>query len=134
MTHFTYVQRTGDLYDPDGTFMARGYSGDAANFNNPAAQALRAEGPIPVGAYTIGDPIDPPDHLGPLAMPLTPNAGTNTLGRSSFFMHGDNRAANHTASHGCIIMGRAVRQAVLDSPEDQLLVVAEESDIKGSIE
>lgn len=133
MTHFTYVQRTGDLYEPDGTFMARGYSGDRAHFNDPAAETMRGEGPIPTGMYTIGDPQDPVGHLGPIAMPLIPNAETDTHGRSAFFMHGDNTAANHTASHGCIIMGRVIRQHVLDSPEDQLLVVAEENELKGQI-
>lgn len=118
-----YVQSSGDL-SHNGVHVGTGYSGHGIGLNNHAQEATHGVGPIPVGAYHIGPPKSPPDHLGPLAMPLTPKPGNDAHGRSAFFMHGDNAAANHTASDGCIIMSRAVRQAVADSPDRDLEVIA----------
>ena len=119
---WTYQQSTGFLTAPDGTFEGQGYSGHGDGLNNPAVEADQGIGPIPAGAWTIGPAIDPPDHLGPMAMPLTPN-GFDPHGRSAFFMHGDNSLGNESASHGCIVMGRAIRQAVYDSPDCDLTVI-----------
>ena len=107
---FTYQQTTGHL-DGDGVAGA-GYSGHGAGLNNPAMEAVHGVGPIPAGRYRIGPPKDPVDHLGPLAMPLTPIDGNDAHGRSAFFLHGDNAEANHTASDGCVIMGPTIRAAV----------------------
>lgn len=120
MTWF-YSQSTGEL-SRDGLHVGAGYSGIGAGLNNPAMQAEHDVGPIPTGGWIIGAPLDPPDHLGPIAMPLTPAAGNAAFGRSAFFMHGDNHAANHTASNGCIIMGPAIRRAVRDSGDRGLTV------------
>lgn len=112
---FRYQQSTGQLFRiEDGGAVLEGvcYSGHGQGLNQPGAQTIRSVGPIPQGDYTIGAPRDPPDHLGPLAMPLSPLKTTNTFGRSGFFLHGDNGALNHTASDGCIVAGRAIRQAV----------------------
>ncbi|HXJ61911.1 MAG TPA: tlde1 domain-containing protein [Verrucomicrobiae bacterium] len=128
---FTYVQRTGSLYGPDGALLARGYSGHGPGLNAPGMQNVHATGPIPVGRYLIRDPQDPVGHLGPIAMPLEPELANEMHGRSGFYIHGDNAAANHTASDGCLIFPRVIRQDIRDSPEDQLVVVAEEKDVKG---
>ena len=101
-----------------------GYSGHDSGVNNPKMVDDPGIGPIPPGVYTIGDPLDPPDHLGPLAMPLTPASTNRMYDRSAFFIHGDNALLNHSASHGCIILSHEVRQAVADDDDDQLVVVA----------
>jgi hypothetical protein len=120
---WTYQQSTGQLRK-DGALVGTGYSGHGDGVNNPAAQNEQRIGPIPQGVYRIGAPLDPPDHLGPLAMPLTAQPGTETFGRSAFFMHGDNSQGNESASEGCIIMARLIRQTVAASPDRDLTVVA----------
>lgn len=128
MTWF-YVQSTGELHEPSGKTLAKGYSGNTAGLNNPSAQARIGVGPIPVGEYTVGPPHVPVDHLGPVALPLWPAPANNMHGRSGFFMHGDNAAMNHTASHGCIIMPPIVRRAVNASADKRLHVVAIPADL-----
>lgn len=118
-----YQQSTGKL-SKNGVAVGTGYSGLGAGLNNPADQAIEGEGPIPQGLYGIGTPLDPPDHLGPLAMPLTPLPGTDTFGRSAFFIHGDNAGADHTASHGCVIMDRPIRADIATTGDDRLEVIA----------
>jgi hypothetical protein len=120
---WTYQQSTGHL-SRDGKLIATGYSGHGAGLNNPAMQYVEGVGPLPQGEYLIGAPHNPIDHLGPIAMPLTAKAGTDTRGRSAFFMHGDNAAADHSASDGCIIMPPQVRAAVRDSGDHDLTVIA----------
>ena len=118
-----YEQSTGQL-SLDGAVIGVGYSGHGAGLDNPALEGDRGVGPIPCGTWTVGDPKDPPDHLGPFAMPLTPDEATDTLGRSGFFIHGDNPAMDHTASDGCIILGRVIRTQIAASADRQLEVVA----------
>ena len=125
---WTYIIRTGHLYAPDGTLAGTGYSGHGASLNDPARTNRKAEGPIPAGEWDIGDDYDSPGHLGPVVMALTPIPGTEVFGRSLFRLHGDNGAANHTASDGCIIMSRTIREAVANSEDASLTVVAEEED------
>jgi hypothetical protein len=55
-------------------------------------------------------------------MPLTPSG--DTFGRSDFFIHGDNAQLNHSASDGCIILVREIRQQIVDSLDSDLQVVA----------
>ncbi|MGF6922638.1 hypothetical protein OKW41_007926 [Paraburkholderia sp. UCT70] len=56
-------------------------------------------------------------------MPLTPNPGTHTFGRDTFFMHGDSKSHPGSASNGCIvIVDRAVRERVWSSGDRQLRV------------
>lgn len=120
---WTYQQSTGRL-SHDGALVATGYSGHGPGLNNPAEEAVQGVGPIPAGAYVIGPPKNPIDHLGPIAMPLIPGLNNRAHGRSAFFMHGDNAEANHTASDGCIIMPPQVRTAVRDSGDHALTVIA----------
>jgi hypothetical protein len=111
-----YVQSTGELMAPDGTHAGTGYSGFAAGKNNPAAQNQVGVGPIPCGMYTIGAPqCVPPDKAGPhgpFILPLTPDPANQMFGRAGFLMHGDSIATPGTASHGCIIQERPVRERV----------------------
>jgi hypothetical protein len=117
----TYRQSTGELTGADGTLIGKGYSGHDAGLNNPAMEADPGVGPIPAGNWHIGAPLDPPDHLGPVAMPLSP-VGFDPHGRSAFFMHGDNSLDDESASHGCIVMPRYARDCI-DAGDDRDLVV-----------
>jgi hypothetical protein len=121
---FTF-DRTGSLFldAAGGILWHDAYSGHGDGLNNPAMQAVRNVGPIPAGLWHIGRPVTPPNHLGPLAMPLTPEPGTDALGRDGFFIHGDNEAGNYTASDGCVVLPRAARWAVAESDDRTLLVV-----------
>lgn len=115
-----YEQRSGKLRRND-TLVTTGYSGFSAGKNDPLAQHQVGIGPIPQGAYWIGDPFDSPSH-GPHVMRLISVNGTQTFGRNGFLIHGDSQEAPGTASHGCIVVGRKVREAISDS-RDSLLVV-----------
>lgn len=125
---FTYVQATGNLYDANGVRLGTGYSGRGSGLDNPAAENERAVGPIPCGRYRIGPARKPIDHLGPLAMPLDPDPSNEMVGRSGFFIHGDNAALDHSASDGCVILARPLRQLIDDSSDDILDVVPNEAD------
>lgn len=126
---FTYVQRTGSIYWPDGKKMGIGYSGHGTGLNNPDMQASVGIGPLPIGIYFIAPPHTPVDHLGPVALPLVPDKGNNMHGRSGFLIHGDNWAMNHTASNGCVILSRGFREMISGTNDKVLRVVAEDEDV-----
>lgn len=117
---YVYSQSTGELLH-DEAFEGTGYSGTEAGRNNPTMQNVEGVGPTPQGVYTIGPAYDDP-HLGPCVMHLDPVAGTNTFGRSLFRIHGDN--ARHDASHGCIILGPAIRHLIANGSDKVLTVIA----------
>ena len=120
---WTYAQKTGELQQ-DGKHIAVGYSGAGAGKNNPAMESVRDVGPIPCGDWTIvGPPVDTPDH-GLYVLKLQPNAETDTFGRTGFLMHGDSKESPGCASHGCVIMPRAVREQVWTSGDRDFEVVA----------
>jgi hypothetical protein len=122
---WTYAQKTGALRQPNGKVVAKGYSGFDNGKNNPAMQAIHDVGPIPQGEWTItGPPFNTPEH-GPFVLRLLPSTTTNTFERSGFLMHGDSIHAPGTASRGCIIMPRTVREQVWNSGDTELEVVAE---------
>ncbi len=118
---WTYTQVNGRL-EKDGELIATGYSGFGAGKNNPAMQNVPNIGPIPLGEYEIGPPHDTVTH-GPHVMALTPSAGTNTFGRDGFLIHGDSKVSPGTASHGCIILPRVVREQISVSGEMRVQVV-----------
>lgn len=122
-SHWTYVQKTGQLVDPAGRLAGTGYSGHGPGLNNPGAQELRGLGPIPVGRYAIGEPYAHP-MLGPVVMKLDAQSGTECFGRSLFRIHGDNPRMNHTASDGCVILSRSLRDLITASGVHELVVVA----------
>jgi hypothetical protein len=130
MAH-SYEQRSG-RWQHEGELLGVGYSGlddgdgiaePGEGQNDPSKQAVRNIGPIPAGAYWIGEPFT---HAtaGQLTMRLEPMPGTETFGRSGFLIHGDSKKKG-TASHGCIVLPRAVRLRIAVSPDRQLLVVAD---------
>lgn len=118
---WTYHQSDGDLY-LGGEYEGRGYSGHGAGLNNGVLEAKVGVGPIPKGRWTIG-PAHLSQQTGPVTMALAPN-GHSAHGRSAFEIHGDNRQMNHSASDGCIILGRAIRDKIAASGDHDLDVVA----------
>ena len=69
-------------------------------------------GPIPRGAWRIEPFRDDPGGKGPVVAHLTPIEGTETFGRAGFMIHGDNSALNHSASEGCIVAPRFIRDQI----------------------
>jgi hypothetical protein len=116
-----YDQATGALSRDDKP-VAEGYSGFGDGKDNPVMQNVPDTGPIPRGVYAIGPPHDTTTH-GPHVMALTPVDGTDTFGRSGFLIHGDSIEHPGTASHGCIILARAIRDEIASSGDNQIQVV-----------
>jgi hypothetical protein len=119
---WTYKQSTGELLR-DENLIATGYSGFGEGKNNSSLQHVQGVGPIPIGMYVIGKPYDTVDH-GPHVLRLIPLLPSQTFGRSGFLMHGDSKEHPGTASHGCIIMPRAIREQVAASGDHDLKVIA----------
>lgn len=115
---WTYAVASGALAR-DGEPCGAGYSGFGEGRNNIEKVKVPMVGPIPPGRYRIGPAYRHP-RLGPVTMNLDPLSGTEMFGRSLFRIHGDNAA--HDASHGCIILSRALRDAIAAGP-DRLLDV-----------
>jgi len=128
---WVYVQSTGAFYDPDGNLLENGHAGhhekDASNNfiyrNQPDKETVKNRGPIPRGQWKIGGYTS---NKGPLTITLTP-VGHNAHGRTDFRIHGNN--STNTASEGCIIVSRKVRQAVVNSSDKQLEVVGYEYEL-----
>jgi hypothetical protein len=120
-----YQQSTGKMLDPNGLIIGYGYSGKGVSKNNPEAQTLPNFGPIPEGYYNIGEPHDTVTH-GPFVLPLTPDPQNKMFGRSAFLIHGDSVVHPGTASEGCIIMPRSVREDIAKSVDKLLTVVSGE--------
>jgi hypothetical protein len=120
-------QSAGEL-SRDGKFVSRGYSGHGRGKNNPALQGVVGVGPIPAGRWRIGAPYDS-DRVGRYALRLEAvdaKPGDDVeerTGRGAFRIHGDSVSAPGTASHGCIILPRAVREAIWKSGDRDLEVV-----------
>lgn len=118
---WTYSQASGNL-SHDGELVATGYSGAGEGKNNPAMQEVHNVGPIPVGSYTIEEPINTKTH-GPYAMHLIPGAENEMFGRSAFLIHGDSVVRPGTASEGCVILPRPIREQIWNSGDRVLEVV-----------
>lgn len=118
---WTYHQRSGAFHDPMGTLMFNGYSGHGEGVNNPALETKPNVGPIPKGLWTIG-PAFAHQVLGPVSMRLAMQRGS-TFGRTAFLIHGDNGRNDRSASEGCIILPRLIRERVAASQDRALLVV-----------
>lgn len=119
-----YQQSTGELTNPSGDVVGTGYSGNGTDLNSPAGQSNIGHGPIPQGYWTIGR-FETYPHLGEMAAPLIPQAGNDMDGREGgFFVHGDNKLGNQTASDGCVVLSRGLRQQMSASLDRTLLVIA----------
>ena len=118
---YSYQQSTGIL-SKDGVTLGIGYSGCKLGLNNPAMQDVANVGPCPQGLYTIGPDFTDPEK-GPIVMHLVPDSANQMFGRSAFMLHGDNMLMNHSASEGCIILDRALREIIATDTDKQLTVV-----------
>jgi len=115
-----YHQKSGELFY-NGEFVKTGYSGKGAGKNNPELEDTPKVGPIPCGHYSIG-PAFTHASKGPVVMRLTP-VGHDACGRTGFLIHGDSRSHPGTASEGCIILERAIRESIATSQDTALEVV-----------
>lgn len=120
---FEFSQSTGEMTQNGGAMVdgSKCYSGTGDGRNNPDMEDTPDVGPIPQGKYRIGPAFDG-EHMGPMVMRLVPLPGTDMLGRSGFFVHGNDK--KNDASHGCIVAPPLVRAAIARS-QDRILVVTE---------
>lgn len=113
-TSLVYNSSTGafGVEDAVGMFVPlfRGYSGAGLGRNEPEREKEKSVGPIPRGRWKLDAPRNH-ERLGPFAIGLEAD-GWRPYGRSGFFIHGDNKAANGTASTGCIILDRQARDVI----------------------
>jgi RHS repeat-associated protein len=91
-------------------------SGRGSCMNEPSCAGQKDTGPIPPGKYNaditqlsnpgfVGDVLrNMTGDWGDWRVPLTPSPGTDTLGRSGFFMHG----GSEPGSAGCIDIGGGI--------------------------
>lgn len=120
-----YEQVSGNISNPSAVLVWTGYAGgnegkNPEGINNPAMQYIPDIGPLPVGLYSFGTPVLQ-SHLGPFAIPLIPDPNNDMHGRSGFYCHGDTTPSGN-ASCGCIIMPRAIRNAMWANADHQLRV------------
>lgn len=123
-----YSQSTGRLTE-FGTdkLIGTGYAGFKEGRNNPDADHQQALGPIPRGFWRIGAVYDS-RRVGPRTIPLYKLDGDpgddidSVTGRSAFRIHGDNSRGDQSASRGCIVLPRVVREAIINGKDEILWV------------
>ena len=106
-----YNQSTGVLTTNENKFIAEGYAGHGLGKNNPSMESVKMVGPLPKGRYMVGKPYDS-SNTGPFTLALIPDPKNKMYARSGFAIHGDSISAPGTASHGCIIMPRNIRESI----------------------
>lgn len=121
-------QSAGELTQ-DGKFIGKGYSGRGRGLNNPALQGERALGPVPRGKWRLVSVADSPNTgrftITLHAIDATPDNDTHdATGRGAFRIHGDNARGDQSASRGCIILPRVLRERMWNS-KDHILEVVE---------
>jgi hypothetical protein len=124
-----WKQRQGELWHNDEK-VATGYSGgdegkSPEGKNNPSMQDVPRVGPLPQGKYKFGTPV-PQSHLGPFAIPLIPSPDNQMFERDDFYCHGDTIDNPGSASEGCIILARTIRNMIAASPDKDLEVISGE--------
>lgn len=123
---WTYHQKSGKLFH-NGVFVATGYSGQPGYKNDPTKQHLRALGPVPRGKWKITERYDS-KNVGPYTLKLQAvddrfDDVHDETKRSAFRIHGDSIKNPGTASNGCIILGRPIRERIWKSGDRDLEVV-----------
>jgi hypothetical protein len=119
---WTYRQTTGEL-SHNGRSIGQGYAGIGAGKNNPLAQTIPDVGPLPQGKYHMDGPHSDPER-GPFTFHLSPYATNVMFGRAGFLIHADAIHAPGEASHGCIVLERTAREAIAQSTDRELEVIA----------
>lgn len=110
---YVYEQATGRFLWRCGAsvrLIATGYAGAPGFVNDPYADHIRSRGPIPKGLYRIVPREHP--RFAPPALFLAPEPGNAMHGRSGFYIHGDNARGDQSASSGCIILPKGVRERI----------------------
>ncbi len=112
----------------NGVFVSSGYSGKGRGKNNPSMQGMAGVGPIPAGKWKIVrlyDSLSVGKYTLELhAVDATPGNDTHDpTGRGAFRIHGDSLKNPGTASKGCIILPRLVREKIWKSGDRDLEVV-----------
>jgi RHS repeat-associated protein len=137
---WVYHQSTGQMFYLDdntgvSTLVGAGYSGHGNGLNghdfqnvpgDPRNPQNTSAGPLPVGDYGIGIQRDNVTRTGtrlPGSMRLSPKAGNQMFGRKGFLIHGGRRDGSQTASQGCIVLPRDVRDLIGSSGDNALEVV-----------
>ncbi len=123
---WVYEISTGRMYSDKGDLNGVGYSGSPQYKNDSSATHIKDQGPIPVGLYKMKEPVDTEKH-GAYVLWLEPDRENEMLGREDFGIHGDKKGFPGTASEGCIIQSRGVREAMWKSGDHDLKVVANKS-------
>lgn len=118
---WTWDQSQGKLFH-DGKFISDGYAGAGPGKNNPELQSAIGVGPIPRGNWLLTGVCNS-KTTGPFTISLVPKHGTDTCGRSAFRIHGDSQFHPGKASHGCIILPRAIRELIWNSGDHSISVV-----------
>jgi hypothetical protein len=124
---WTWDQSKGEL-SRDGKFVSRGYSGKGRGKNNPTLQGVVGVGPVPRGLWKITERYDS-RNVGPYTLRIEAvdaKFGDDKhaeTGRGAFRIHGDSIRAPGTASRGCIILPRAIRERIWTSGDRSLTVV-----------
>lgn len=99
----------------DGELVGFGYSGAPGYTNRSSEVDKKSKGPIPPGEWFFDRA--PWSRKGPQVMSLIRGPQTETFGRSAFMIHGDNKRRNRSASNGCIVFDRHIRdQLAADAP------------------
>jgi len=119
---WTYNSSNGAL-SHNGLLAGIGYSGNGQGVNNPDMERVHNVGPIPRGIWSISSFLNDPGGKGPCVARLSPEGDTDTFGRGGFMIHGDNREVDKSASHGCIILARSLREQIASSGDTSLQVV-----------
>mmetsp|Transcript_20156 Transcript_20156/g.17851 ORF Transcript_20156/g.17851 Transcript_20156/m.17851 type:complete len:263 (-) Transcript_20156:17-805(-) len=116
-----YSQTTGVLKygEKEITGKTKGYSGVGDGLNNPDKEDVGFVGPIPRGKWKIGK-VD--TSKGAITIHLDP-VGHNAKKRYAFRIHGDNGDMNKSASEGCIILPKDIREKISLSNCKTLIVV-----------
>ena len=133
MAYVQYEQTTGSILILEGiddggmervVYASSGYAGNGAGLNNPEREHEVRVGPIPRGWWRIGKPQNH-HELGEFVLPLYPFkvAAPDCHGRSGFYIHGDNRSGNKSASQGCIVTHRGTRECIYEAGCSLLEVV-----------
>lgn len=135
MLTWTYEQRTGRLLDPAGNLVAIGYAGgncgkNPEGKNNSDIQDVSCVGPLPVGRYTFGQPIDH-KHLGHYAIPLYPPRRRQRDARPRRVLYArrqsrgtgqrQRRLHHHAARSARAVLGKRQPRQRADLPEILLL-------------
>lgn len=123
---WVYDQSSGEL-SRNGKIVSRGYSGKGRGKNNPSLQGVQGVGPIPRGRWRMMR-VYHSANVGPFAIVLYALDGQiddrhDETGRSAFRIHGDSIRAPGTASRGCIILPRHVREAMWRSGDRDIEVI-----------